>query len=155
MRGDELRDRIVQDGRLRAVFLGILAAEEVKKTLQLAKSPSFCVVNTDKTLEGGKHWYSVIKHSHSNFDVMDSLGITAETVKSRLGNIKTCHFNKTRVQAAESTQCGQFCFYFCYLRFYNYDEPFEEVFSDYFSENLEKNEENVSNFWRTGVLPNV
>lgn len=155
MLGFELRQRFMENDLLKDFFLGILAAEEVKSILRRAKSPSFCVVNTDKTKEGGSHWYSVIKHSSSNFDVMDSLGITMDDVKSRLGNVQYCRFNETTVQAPESQLCGQFCFYFCYVSFCNYDQPFEEVFSDYFTEDLEANEKSVSNFWETGILPNV
>jgi hypothetical protein len=155
MRGFELRDRFAQDSLLKMFFIGVLGADEVKSKLKRAKSPSFCVVNVDKTSQEGRHWYCVFKDSPSNFDVMDSLGTTLDEVQARLGKVTSCRFNQSRVQANDSKQCGEFCYYFCHVRYYNYDLPFEEVFGDAFEEDVNKNEQNVAQFWQSGVLPDI
>jgi len=155
MLGIELRARFDQDLFLKDYFLGILGADEVKTVLRGARSPSFCVVNVEKTFEVGRHWYCVFKCSSSNFDVMDSLGTTLEEVTLRLGKVLSCRFNETRVQAENSTQCGEFCYYFCHVRCHNYELPFEEVFDEYFEEDTNNNEQHVARFWATGVLPDA
>jgi hypothetical protein len=156
MIGIQLREKILACDFLSQCFIGVLAAEEVRFKLRQAKSPSYCIVNTDKASEGGSHWYAIFKHSPSSFEVMDSLGTTQEEVTARLGKEGKpfdCQFNECPVQTEQSSQCGEFCYYFCFVRLANYEQSFEEVFSECFVYDLDRNELIVSQFWRTGILP--
>jgi hypothetical protein len=94
----------------------------------------------------------ILKHSPFCYEVMDSLGLTEEEVKLRLGRINQCAFNSERVQPETSTMCGAFCAYFVFCRLTNYDMDFEEIFSESFSKDLQKNEDIVSHFWETGEI---
>lgn len=152
MLGSELLNHFEKDIAHRDQFIGILGAEELKAALRKAGNRTFCVVNVDKTTETGTHWYCVFKHSAFCYDLMDSLGVSENEVKSRLGKIKTCYFNVERIQSKTSNRCGAYCAYFAFCRLTNFDCEFAEVFSESFSSSFVKNEEIVDYFWQTGLL---
>jgi hypothetical protein len=161
MLGQELRERVASIEFLKDAFLGILAAEELADKL-LDTERGFCIVNTATTADLGRHWYVVFKHSHQEYEVMDSLGTSLQEVRSRLGvevvasSTIEISFNSETVQAPHSKQCGEFCFYFLFERMANSDMPFEEIFHDcFFVEDLETNEYIVAHFWKTGMLLNI
>jgi hypothetical protein len=160
MLGLELRARFDDTEFLKPFFIGILGAEELITKLGEAaaeRNPCFCVVNTDTTNENGSHWFCVFQHSPWEYDVLDSLGITLEEAKARLGadDSVEINFNISRVQAENSNQCGEFCYFFCCERMSNLELPFDEVFHDCFSADLNLNENHVSTFWKTGLLPDL
>jgi hypothetical protein len=152
MLGSELTNHFKTDLAHSDQFIGILGAEEVKTALRRASNRTFCVVNVDRTSGEGTHWYCVFKHAPYCYDLMDSLGVSEEEVKSRLGKIKSCFFNETRVQAENSALCGPFCAYFVFCRLTNFDMTFNEVFAESFTSNLATNEKIVAHFWETGEI---
>jgi hypothetical protein len=60
-------------------------------------------------------------------EFFDSLGSSAEVVKSRLGKKKVYYYNSSPVQPESSTLCGYYCIYWIEARLYNADLKFSEV----------------------------
>ena len=89
--------------------------------------------------------------------VFDSLGVSEETVKDRLGKIKgDCLFNKDRYQAPGTNTCGKHAVFFAISRLSNHDENFEDVLETYFqADNLLGNEKRVEDWWTSGELSAV
>lgn len=154
MHGYELQRRICADPCVQKYFLGVYAADELKKTLRKASPRTFCIVNTDKSCEAGSHWYVVFKISNSCYETFDSLGQSEDTAKLRVGKVRQCVFNETKVQADSSKSCGKFAAYFSVTRVFNYEETFAEVFSDCFTADLDFNEAIVNRFWELDLLHN-
>ena len=116
MQGYELQRRIAEDPCVEEFFLGVFAADELKRNLRRAKPRSFCIVITDKSTEPGSHWYVVFKTSSRSCETFDSLGQSTETAKRRFGKLGQCISNVTRVQPEGSTSCGKFAAYFSVTR---------------------------------------
>lgn len=86
------------------------------------------------------------------FELFDSLGVTGDEVKARIGPVGRCHFNESAVQSPGSKSCGIFSLYFAFVRLANLDLDFNEVINAYFTSDPEKNERIVSCFWKTGDI---
>lgn len=155
MQGFELQHRLSEYSCLSPYFLGVFAADELKKNLQRAKPRSFLIANVQNASEPGSHWFTVFKTSATTCETFDSLGQSEETARQRVGKFSHCVFNQSRVQADSSKNCGKFAVYFCVTRVLNYQEPFPEVFSECFTPDLDFNESVVNRFWESGQLYNA
>jgi hypothetical protein len=149
MLGVELQQRILDIPCARGFFLGVFAANELKSALHKAKQRSFCIVNVDRSTEPGSHWYAVFKIAKGSYECFDSLGQTEESARKRVGRVRLCNYNLSRVQGG-SNSCGKFAVYFCVTRILNYQEPFADVFNECFSSDLDFNEAIVARFWEEG-----
>jgi hypothetical protein len=152
MLGVTLEEHIKSVQCTEGYFLGVLAANELKSALQAAKPKSFCVANTARNSEEGTHWYTVFKPTEESLEIFDSLGLTEAAARSRVGNVRQCHFNVSQVQLPDSKTCGKFAVYFAIFRVLSYPEPFQDIFEEAFTSDLHKNELIVNDYWEHQTL---
>ena len=124
MRGSKIEEFFYSDKTLRRHFKGIYA-KDLLFSLKL-KNKTFVLVNTDNALGTGLHWYLIFRLENS-YEMFDSLGLTEQKVKERLGDVDRCYFNESAVQSDTSSSCGSFCKYFAKARVSNFDERFHEA----------------------------
>ena len=147
MLGIEFNEFFESLANLKKFFLGVYSINTCPRKIPFNH---FLICNTDISSGSGLHWFALFRFSREEIECFDSLGVDEhklEVLKSlKLNGISNLIFNKTQVQANESTSCGQFCLYFLYERLHNLDFSFHELMNEIFVNDLRKNEEQVQNF---------
>ena len=159
MKGLDIQNRILRSGQcMKRFFLGVFAADELEPALLNAEDKSFCVVNTHDSkqpVDQPGHWYVLFVTGKNCFELFDSLGLSEETARQRVGkDARHCVYNTLPVQTKDET-CGKFATYFCVTRVLNYEETFQEVFSECLTSDLDFNEAIVDRFWHFDKLYNA
>ncbi len=128
-------------------FTGVFSIDKVPKKL---KNRHFCIVNTDIASENGSHWFTILCHSKSMYEVFDSLGINGEKEKKLKTFLKlhpdVLEVNETQFQLNESILCGKFSIYYVIQRMYNLDLDYTDFLCETFDSDLSKNENLVTKF---------
>jgi hypothetical protein len=128
-------------------FSGVFSIDTVPKKL---KNRHFCIVNTDVASENGSHWFAIICHNKSLYELFDSLSINSEKetkLKKFLKfNTNFLEVNETQFQLNESILCGNFCVYYLIQRMYNLDLDYCDFLCETFDSDLSKNELLVTKF---------
>jgi hypothetical protein len=155
MLGFEIQERILSTIPFaQEHFLGIFAADEfVASSLKKANKKRSCaVINTEGKNHDGAHWWACFWSLDGHFEIFDSLGVTEELARKRLGRrARHCVYNTSRVQGS-SKSCGKFVAYFCVTRLLNFSETYNEVFTESFTTKTDLNEMIVNRFWDSGKL---
>lgn len=156
MIGEQVASFCESNAILRPFFGGVIGLDSLKGIKKQGRQ-TFFVVNVDKTSSVGSHWFTVLRVAKGHFELFDSLGVSQEQVRDRLGRIAgNCSFNTARFQAPGSTTCGKFSVFFAFVRLCNHDESFHEVIATYFKVNdFAWNERHVDAWWTHDELTAV
>jgi hypothetical protein len=106
--------------------------------------PCGLIVNTDKSMYGGSHWFGIFLPRIGPIEYFDSFGIVPQNEEvyeffNKNGNLWT--YNSKQIQSNKSQSCGKFCLLFLAFRMKNISfKYFINLFSDNksYNENLVK-----------------
>lgn len=148
MLSSEILNFIAQYPHIQSWFLGIYNTDTLPRKIPINY---FLIVNKSLSTENGSHWYCLFRVSRTELECFDSLGVDdeRESLLKSVGffGIRTIDYNKNKVQAEDSSTCGQFCLYFIFERLHNLDFSFAELLNDIFVRETEANEERVTQFY--------
>jgi hypothetical protein len=119
MNGLELEQCVRTNDLVKRLFSGIYSIDNIRLP---RFTPSFCIVNTDKSDGVGKHWI-VLFFSDTRLDtveIFDSLAnknlprLLCDSLKAQ--NIKNVIYNDSNraLQASRSNTCGAHCLFYLY-----------------------------------------
>ena len=122
MNEDEVNDLIQRCKLLKHKFLGVFAANNFPKILQLN---SFIIVNASTSDNAGTHWLLLCVNNNKNLIFADPLGqpiLFYKDVYRRLvsthGDVQLCQVLENQpIQSRDSKLCGLFCIYIAHLIF--------------------------------------
>ena len=134
----ELESYMINDVEIRKYFKGILARDEICRTLQ----KGIYIINTDFSYNPGKHWIA-IHHTGSKIIYFDSL---AKPVMKNVIDVINyqnipCQFSTKVLQSDTSNVCGDYCIMFCYFSSRGYSLSY---FLSLFSNNQLENDKLVN-----------
>ena len=113
MRGYELRDLLMKDWRVRAVFRGVFASDKLP---ELSSGISHAIiVNLDKSYNPGTHWCAIFISAHGDLVYFDSFGMYpyVPSVKHFITqHSRTLQYNTVPIQSLLSKTCGLYAVYF-------------------------------------------
>ena len=137
------RDRV---SRLK--FCGVYAENALPRHLDTF--PCSVVVNTDPKGKPGQHWVAFYFSSPQEGEFFDSYGHPPEFyslnyVKFLNRNAQDWTFNKTELQSAWSTVCGEYCVFYVLNRAHGVRMS---TIVNVFSSNKERNDHQVHEFVR-------
>ena len=134
----------------KAIFLGVLACDQLPETLVQNDLPAVAIINTHNSRQPGEHWVATYIAACGTVCFFDSFGnnpdsdIFPSTIYTFLKNSGSpVLFSKIQVQDFLSVTCGEHCVFFLYhmLKGLSYDDVMLK-----YSENLIKNNNMVSLF---------
>jgi hypothetical protein len=113
MQGSEFEQYFKFFPNLKRKFKGIFSIDTIPKSLALRQ---FCIINTDLSINSGRHWFVMFKISKSCLEVFDSLGIDSEKEISLKNyckmKINHLNVNLSKFQSNDSVNCGLFCVFY-------------------------------------------
>lgn len=134
------------DNHLTKVFKGVFAFDQIPKSI---KTGEFFICNTATSNSQGEHWFVIYKPTDGVIECFDSLSVSqVENLKRfKYKGIRKIKFNTSKVQADNTSSCGEYCIYFVYQRLYNNDLRFKELLSLIFTpDDMNANEQTVQQF---------
>lgn len=140
MKGGEILDFIYKEKDLKLCFEGLYKYARLPRL----KRNTFVIAYKDNS-----HW--VVYCKFEELELFNSLGSSKREVERALPGQKVV-FNKSRVQAENSSLCGQFCLFYCAIRIHNIDVHMEELLNLFFSANLQQNDDIVKRFYSSGDM---
>ena len=102
---------------LRVKFKGVFPSDKIPKLNDLAP---YCILNLDKSTEGGSHWIALVKTDSDDSIVYDSFGRDHKKIIPSLnysGNGRIKNTDRDSEQKISETDCGARCVAF--LIFYD------------------------------------
>lgn len=121
----ELRALLANNPITREYFGGVVSQDQLQQLKVDEDKTCFYVVNTDYTGQPGEHWTVIFLQKDSIPEFFDSLANPPKTYGKNFTNFLIQHgpnflISRKRIQAKESSACGQFCVYFIFHRCLKY-----------------------------------
>ena len=110
----QLHSIVHRDNRTRDRFLGLYAADELRKRM----SPqSLAIVNCCNRYYRGEHWLALYQDEwEDSLEIFDSYGRNPDIYNIVLPRAAVVTYNGKQLQSINSNVCGQYCLYICYYR---------------------------------------
>jgi hypothetical protein len=112
MRGAEIIEKLSGDSVTLSKCIGVFAIDRLPSNVPVDR---FCICNTDKWSDEGKHWIVIYFPPQDETEYFDPLGNDPRGEFIRFMGEKYKH-NTQRYQPLNSNTCANYCIFFAYMK---------------------------------------
>lgn len=148
---DELINLLLKNKNTRKIFCGVLALDQVP--LHRVRRPCSFIINTDVSALPGHHWFAVFIPRYGPIEYFDSFGIQPRHKRIFdfiMINQRKFIYNKKRIQADLSENCGQFSLLYLYYRSRGY--TMNQYLKFFMQDDYEYNDKIIDKLYKSAAL---